>query len=390
MSSPITMVRDASMVEDSSEALKSADTRGLSVTARTPLRWVSAASLSTALTSSAKVFFSTWMTRSTTDTFGVGTRRAIPVSLPSRLGTTRATALAAPVDVGTMFRAAALALLMSLWDASRSLWSPVYECVVVISPLTIPNFSSRTLAKGARQLVVHEAFDTILAFMSRSCSFTPTTWVGMSLPLAGAVMRTFFAPAVMCLPAPSVFRKTPVPSITRSIPMSFQGSWVGSRFETTSMTLPLQLKWVSSTISMSASNVPSIESYFRRWDACFTPPLSLTATTSRSEFSLPSRHLKKLRPILPKPLIATFTLALVTWREPADLSAPLLVLLAVLLSIMMMMMKPSLSSSSSSLALLAPPSSRRQLRLSDLLIHTNVLAISLSWLQLTVDNACNG
>lgn len=32
----------------------------------------------TSLTSSARVFFSTWMTRSTTDTLGVGTRSAIP------------------------------------------------------------------------------------------------------------------------------------------------------------------------------------------------------------------------------------------------------------------------------------------------------------------------
>lgn len=33
------------------------------------------------LTSSAKVFFSVWMTRSTTDTLGVGTRRAMPAGV---------------------------------------------------------------------------------------------------------------------------------------------------------------------------------------------------------------------------------------------------------------------------------------------------------------------
>jgi hypothetical protein len=32
---------------------------------------------------------------------------------------------------------------------------------VVIKPSTIPNFSCTTLAKGAKQLVVHEAFETM-------------------------------------------------------------------------------------------------------------------------------------------------------------------------------------------------------------------------------------
>jgi hypothetical protein len=54
-----------------------------------------------ALTSSAKVFFSVCTTRSTTDTLGVGTRSAMPFSLPFMDGSTSATALAAPVVVGT-------------------------------------------------------------------------------------------------------------------------------------------------------------------------------------------------------------------------------------------------------------------------------------------------
>ena len=40
--------------------------------------------------------------RSTTETFGVGTRIATPSSLPSSSGSTRPTALAAPVEVGIM------------------------------------------------------------------------------------------------------------------------------------------------------------------------------------------------------------------------------------------------------------------------------------------------
>ena len=91
--------------------------------------------------------------------------------------------------------------------------------------------------------------------MSRSFSFTPTTWVGMSLPLAGAVIRTFFAPAVMCLPAPSLLRKTPVPSITRSTPISFHGSCRGSLLDTTVMSLPFTEMVVSSLIWTSASKV---------------------------------------------------------------------------------------------------------------------------------------
>merc|ERR1719258_857377 len=41
--------------------------------------------------------------RSTTDTSGVGTRKAMPVSLPLRAGMTLPTALAAPVEAGMMF-----------------------------------------------------------------------------------------------------------------------------------------------------------------------------------------------------------------------------------------------------------------------------------------------
>jgi hypothetical protein len=34
-----------------------------------------------------------------------------------------------------------------------------------------------------------------------------------------------------------------------------------------------------------------------KWEACFTPPVSLMTTTSRGEFSLPFQHLRKLRPV---------------------------------------------------------------------------------------------
>nr|GLL30457.1 hypothetical protein VITISV_031969 [Ipomoea trifida] len=115
MSSPITIVKEASMVEETSVHLKSTETRGASQTSNMPFRGPSAAFLKAALTSSAvSPFFSTFTTRSTTETLGVGTRSAMPLSFPLSFGSTRDTALAAPVLVGTMFSAAALALLKSL------------------------------------------------------------------------------------------------------------------------------------------------------------------------------------------------------------------------------------------------------------------------------------
>jgi hypothetical protein len=45
------------------------------------------------------------------------------------------------------------------------------------------------------------------------------------------------------------------------------------------MFLPLTAIVESSTILTSASNVPSVESYFSRWDACLTPPESLMTVT---------------------------------------------------------------------------------------------------------------
>mmetsp|Transcript_2043 Transcript_2043/g.4924 ORF Transcript_2043/g.4924 Transcript_2043/m.4924 type:complete len:264 (-) Transcript_2043:111-902(-) len=230
----------------------------------------------------------------------------MPLSLPFICGSTCATALAAPVEVGTMESAAARARRMSRCDASRMRWSPVYECVVVIVPLTIPNLSSSTLTNGARQLVVHEALEMMGACGSNSSSaLTPMTYVGMSSPFAGAVMSTFLAPASMCFSHPAWSVKTPVDSMTRSIFRSFHGSSSGLRLLTMVMFLPLTEMVESSTIFTSASNVPRMESYLSRCDACLTPPLSLIAMSSSPEVLRLSRQRTKLRPIRPKPLIAT-------------------------------------------------------------------------------------
>jgi len=74
----------------------------------------------------------------------------------------------------------------------------------------------------------------------------------MDLSLAGAVMMTFLAPAVRCLPAPASSMKTPVPSMTMSMPIAFHGSCSGSRAETISMDLPATEMCLSSMILTSA------------------------------------------------------------------------------------------------------------------------------------------
>merc|ERR1719382_1427403 len=125
-----------------------------------------AASFTAAQISEYMAPFSRRQVKSTTDTSGVGTRKAMPVSLPFTSGMTLPTALAAPVAEGMMF-----------WDAQRpprQSFPPrdgpstvscvaVIACTVVIKPSTMPNFSWTTLVRGAKQLVVQEAFDTTVS-----------------------------------------------------------------------------------------------------------------------------------------------------------------------------------------------------------------------------------
>ncbi len=101
-------------------------------------------------------------------------------------------ALAAPVVVGMMFSAAARARRRSECGKSRMRWSLVYAWTVVIRPLTMPKFSSSTLAIGATQLVVQEALEMMWCCAGSYLSWlTPITMV-MSSSLAGAEIRTFW------------------------------------------------------------------------------------------------------------------------------------------------------------------------------------------------------
>ena len=94
----------------------------------------------------------------------VGTRMAMPSSLPLSFGSTRPTAVAAPVVVGIMLTAAARARRRSWCGKSCTGWSFVYECTVEAKPRVTPNASSSTFTVVARQLVVHDAFEMIRCF----------------------------------------------------------------------------------------------------------------------------------------------------------------------------------------------------------------------------------
>ena len=81
---------------------------------------------------------------------------------------------------------------------------------------------------GARQLVVHEALETIVCPGRRACSLTPRTTVRSS-SLAGAEISTFCAPADRWAAASSRRVNSPVDSTTISTPASDQGRLAGSR-----------------------------------------------------------------------------------------------------------------------------------------------------------------
>ena len=83
----------------------------------------------------------------------------MPSSLPFIAGSTSPIARAAPVEVGMIDRAGERARRRSECGASSRRWSPVYAWHVVMKPCSTPKLSMRTFASGARQLVVHDAFE---------------------------------------------------------------------------------------------------------------------------------------------------------------------------------------------------------------------------------------
>ena len=86
----------------------------------------------------------------------------------------------------------------------------------------------RTLAIGARQLVVHEALEiTVCCAGSKTSSLTPMQIMASASP-DGAEMMTRFAPPAMWPAAFSRAVKMPVDSMTTSTPWSPHGIFPGS------------------------------------------------------------------------------------------------------------------------------------------------------------------
>jgi hypothetical protein len=67
----------------------------------------------------------------------------------------------------------------------------------------MPNASSRTFATGARQFVVHEAFETMRCSGFNVSWLTPITIIASISSFAGTVSSTLRAPASMCFWQPS-------------------------------------------------------------------------------------------------------------------------------------------------------------------------------------------
>src|SRR3954466_10933888 len=169
----------------------------------------------------------------------------------------------------------------------------------------MPIASWRTLATGARQFVVHDAFEMMLWFSgSYASSFTPSTTV-TSGSVAGAEMITFFAPASKCLVAASRLVNRPVDSTTTSAPRSLHGSAAGSRSEKTFSSLPSMIRLLS-VCSTVPGKRPRIESYLRSCASVCVSVMSLTPTQSMSAPAAWAAR-KRFRPMRPNPLIPACT-----------------------------------------------------------------------------------
>src|SRR3984893_15425638 len=136
--------------------------------------------------------------------------------------------------------------------------------MVVMVPLTILKTSLRTLATGARQLVVQEAFEIMLCFAASYFSwFTPNTSVTSSF-FAGAEMMTFFTGPRRCFLASLASVQRPVDSITTCAPTDSHGSAAGSFSLNTLIVLPSTVM-LSGPAETWLGRLPNTESYFRRW-----------------------------------------------------------------------------------------------------------------------------
>mmetsp|Transcript_38799 Transcript_38799/g.84984 ORF Transcript_38799/g.84984 Transcript_38799/m.84984 type:complete len:211 (-) Transcript_38799:274-906(-) len=205
-----------SKIDEKGHVMKSEETISVSTKSSTPFIGPAAASWIFAQIASIEAAFSSLTVRSTTETSGVGTRKAMPVSFPFSSGMTLPTAFAAPVDEGMMFSEAHRPPRQSLpprEGPSTVSCVAVMACTVVIRPSMIPKLSLMTFASGARQFVVQEALETTVRSLVYFSWLTPITNIGTA-SLGGAEMMTFLQPPLMCSEAFSCAVKTPVDSHT--------------------------------------------------------------------------------------------------------------------------------------------------------------------------------
>src|SRR5262249_14514225 len=175
------------------------------------------------------------------------------------------------------------------------------------------------LATGARQLVVHDAFEITWCLPgSYLPSFTPRTMV-MSSFLAGAEMMTFLTGPPRCFLACSPSVNFSVDSMTTWAPTDSQLRAAGSFSENTFSGLPL-IKMQSLAALMSCLRLPRMESYLSRWARVPGLVKSLTATNSSVGSSIAVRN--TLRPILPKPLMPNFTAICAHSSQASDVEFP--------------------------------------------------------------------
>jgi hypothetical protein len=80
------------------------------------------------------------------------------------------------------------------------------------------------------------------------------------------------------------------------------------------MVLPLTVMEFSSALISTPLSVPSMESYFSKWALVLGSEVSLIPTNSKLLFCRVNQQRKTLRPIRPKPLIAT----LITYFVPPN------------------------------------------------------------------------
>src|SRR5450432_188901 len=131
-------------------------------------------------------------------------------------------------------------------------------------PLTILKLSFSTLATGARQFVVQDAFEIMWCFAASYLpSFTPRTVV-MSSPVAGAEMMTFLTGPRRWAFALLASVNLPVGSITICAPTDSQLMAAGSFSEKTFTVFP-SIVMESAVALMSCLRLPRMESYLSRW-----------------------------------------------------------------------------------------------------------------------------